>query len=810
MDPILIHVMEATGYLIDGKPAATTVGLADAGTRMPWGLRRTQNVRFTPDAWWRGNPDSAWGGNVELKAFFKFVEDPETAPVADWQQEVWNRGFAPFLWVVSPDRVELFNGFGLPRADTDDRSNVIEEFSIEDVELEKLDQLAGRLAMETGRVWEQFPDVDRSTGVDQRLLRQLGALERRLTAPGLNHKTAQALIGRAIFVQYLVDGKLIKQSELERIAGQRTLHEVFEDRDSTKLLFTWLREKFNGDMFQSAKIPRSEYLCEIARFLSGTDPETGERSLFPYRFDVIPIELISAVYEQFIHSPPRSTDTKELRISAKKQGVFYTPLTAVSLILDETFDGLTGDEHILDLTCGSGVFLVESLRRLVLIKSNGKPERQIIRQILYEQIHGVDISAEAIQIASFSLYLAALEMDPNSSLEDDTKFRPLVGNTLRTGDAFQVELSRPHFDVIVGNPPWTYRGEESKDERYDSADIKPVQPRGESLDFVQLALRYARKGTRIGMVLSATLFFNKSSKSKKAVQSIVTSLDRVSLVDLSELTGWLFPKARMPAMVLLGRTRGDSRVDNPMDEIVFVHARWTPSGQQTNLIELSPNEITELPLSSWRRNDSLFKAAFLGCRHDLLLLDEVAEKFKNLRSRLNGLGKEFKVGLILGDRSKDASFLSGMSFVKRGITHFNISSNLSVFSERGALRPRQKDIYTGPVLLVGEFLQGRSSRVVTVMSSHDVVYSSVYFSVAFKDSEEDVGYLLAGLLASSFVSWFLLMTASDYGIWIRRIKQADLLEIPMPDLMAVAGTKKGRQIVNLVRTFHHLPPSEEA
>ena len=82
-------------------------------------------------------------------------------------------------------------------------------------------------------------------------------------------------------------------------------------------------------------------------------------TLFPYQFDVIPVELISSIYEQFAHADPVNTGT------GTETDVFYTRLSLVSLVLDEAMDGLTGNETVLDLTCGSGVFLVEALRRLV-------------------------------------------------------------------------------------------------------------------------------------------------------------------------------------------------------------------------------------------------------------------------------------------------------------------------------------------------------------------------------------------------------------------------------------------------------------
>ena len=98
-------------------------------------------------------------------------------------------------------------------------------------------------------------------------------------------------------------------------------------------------------------------------------------------------------------------------------------------MLDEVFDGLTGAESVLDLSCGSGVFLVESLRRLVRLKTGaGTPSRGAIRETLHNQVYGVDVSEAAVRIAAFSLYLAALELDP-----DPQPPRRSASNPCRTG-----------------------------------------------------------------------------------------------------------------------------------------------------------------------------------------------------------------------------------------------------------------------------------------------------------------------------------------------------------------------------------------
>lgn len=131
----------------------------------------------------------------------------------------------------------------------------------------------------------------------------------------------------------------------------------------------------------------------------------------------------------------------------------------------------------------------------------------------------MDISEPAIRVAAFSLYLAALELDPNPRPAKSLKFQPLIGKTLLVGDARTIEqqgdgnvaLTTPagpkQFDLIVGNPPWSFKGQSGTEARRKlRAAGVPAQPRGEGLDFILRAAEFSHEKTRFGVILSATPF----------------------------------------------------------------------------------------------------------------------------------------------------------------------------------------------------------------------------------------------------------------------------------------------------------------
>ncbi|MDE0192033.1 MAG: N-6 DNA methylase [Gammaproteobacteria bacterium] len=787
-------VLEATGYLSDGKPAPS-VDLGESARRGPG------RSSFHPDARWHSRAH-------DLTVYFKYAERRATrSDVANWQQEIWNESRSPLLWVVGPERVDLYNGFDRPRVPEDIDRNRLKVCRYD--QLGELDDYAGRLVMETGQFWRNESRVNRRNAVDRRLLDHLRVLQDRLIDGGLPMLESQGLIGRCIFAKYLVDRGIVTEQRLRTDYGYDKLEQLLWDRDASQRLFAWLGDMFNGDMFPpgSAFVPSAEHLERVARFLDGEDPRSGQMSLFPYRFDIIPIELISAIYEQFVHL--RTLDGEPRNTS---RGVHYTPVPVVSLVLDEVMQGLGGKETVLDITCGSGIFLVEALRRLVRIKAGGAPPtRTMIRETLYKQIHGIDISEPAIRVAAFSLVLAALELDPDPRPTRSLRFKTLQGNTLLVGNAYDIETTAEgrklttnggvrKFDLIVGNPPWE-RGDRGHVDVPAAPDIGTT-----SLRYLTKSMAFAHDRTRFGVVLSAKAFFSHRPTWLASAQNLVGELSPLTLVNLANLRPWLFPKADMPGMLLLARYRKQNQ-----ETLELIQTEWSRTGKQGHVIDTVPSDIQSLPIAAWRSHPELLKAALYGRLHDQLLLDDLRNELAPLAERLDAIGVGLAEGLKRGS-SQDASHLVGMPLLERGgLRPFAVNPVRATFQDLRAEKPRGVDIYKAPLLLIQETipLLGGGGRVVSAVSREDVVYPDQFDGASFAGTDEDAAYLVAAILGSAFVSWYLIMASSDFGLWKRRALLSDIRLVPVPDIEKAVESSTGARVVALAKRFEAAEPNDD-
>jgi hypothetical protein len=402
--------------------------------------------------------------------YFKLLEHPTPSEIAELHKLSWNIGQAPLLFIVLPDTVQVFNNLEPPR-EGDGKAGLIDELNIfSQIEDErKALKKYERAEFETGNYWRRNIDIFKTNkGIFRMLLKNLDYMRRKLINSGLSPKIVHSILIRAIFIKYLEDRRDRKGYGVfpngffnQFRSSANCFTDLLNEKKATYEFFRKLNDRFNGDILvveeEEENTIRQDHLDLLRRMLRGEEYlDTRQMVLWPlYSFDVIPIELISSIYEQFF-------TLKSENQEVLPKGIHYTPYHPVAFLMDEVLplsDNST-NIRIIDPACGSGIFLVEGYRRLVArwMKSNHyeNPSAFDLIKILRDNIFGVDKDEKAIRIAALSLYLTICDYLEPKTIWNEVKFEQLVNHNLFDTDFFNknTKFTADKFDLIIGNPPW--------------------------------------------------------------------------------------------------------------------------------------------------------------------------------------------------------------------------------------------------------------------------------------------------------------------------------------------------------------------
>ncbi len=351
---------------------------------------------------------------------------------------------------------------------------------------------------------------------------------------------SQVLINRMIFLKMLTDRDIEKDYLTQIIDRMDDEQEEISIYDSCRDIFLELDKKYNGDIFKRrddldpVKVENKVF----KKILKSLRPEKSV-----YTLAAMPVEIIGNAYEQFLGEvivhKGRGISVEPKPEVRKAGGVYYTPKYIVDYIVENT----VGEKlkkcktpkdvsaiKIVDPACGSGSFLLGTYDVLVewhlnyfkiqvdkLLK-NGKTIPQVNKkfrneikcypidpdfksnkytlhltsklkkQILTNNLFGVDIDNNAVEITKFSLSMKALENTTHDELYEDydlfnQTLLPEMGHNIKCGNsligtdyfdgkiqfdmeerkrvnAFDWDVEFPEifkkggFDCVIGNPPW--------------------------------------------------------------------------------------------------------------------------------------------------------------------------------------------------------------------------------------------------------------------------------------------------------------------------------------------------------------------
>lgn len=322
----------------------------------------------------------------------------------------------------------------------------------------------------------------------------------------------QQTIDRIIFLRIAEDRSVEPYGTLKEAIKQgeyyKNLFRQFEQAD----------EKYNSGLFDFKKDKISKNI-QIDNKVIKTIVNELYYPESPYEFSVLSVEILGSAYEQFLGKTITIDKAHRAKIEEKPEvrkagGVYYTPQYVVDYIVQNTvgklIEGKTPKEvskiKIVDPACGSGSFLIGAYQYLLdwhknFYSDNGKPSKgkkdnpltpegnlttAEKKRILLNNIFGVDIDVNAVEVTKLSLLLKCMEGETEASIVSQLRLfnervLPTLDENIKSGNslvdtdfydsqldfgeekkikpfnwqkAFPEIFKQGGFDAVIGNPPY--------------------------------------------------------------------------------------------------------------------------------------------------------------------------------------------------------------------------------------------------------------------------------------------------------------------------------------------------------------------
>lgn len=346
----------------------------------------------------------------------------------------------------------------------------------------------------------------------QYLAKNIALNNKKINDDELNY-SVQLLIDRLIFLRFCEDRAVEPDAQLQKAVSKGDSYKNLID------LFKQADDKYNSGLFDFKKdviTPKLKLDSKILKIIVN-------ELYFPlcnYDFRVMPVEVLGNAYEQFLGKViTRKKNGVGVDIDYKEDvrkagGVFYTPEYIVNYIVKNTVGTLTVGKtpeeiekiKIVDPACGSGSFLVGAFEYLLsyhndwyhrnlsdkqkkkgdILTPEGKLTTHEKKRILLNNIYGVDIDANAVEVSKLSLLLKCMEGETEASIMQQVsmfheRVLPDLDNNIKDGNSlvdtdfydsqfdlgfekkikpfnwkkgFPSIFQQGGFDVLIGNPPY--------------------------------------------------------------------------------------------------------------------------------------------------------------------------------------------------------------------------------------------------------------------------------------------------------------------------------------------------------------------
>lgn len=721
---------------------------------------------------------------VNNKPFVIFFERPiNQNDKESIHNKVWNAQI-PVAIFDYKSHLEIYNGFSLNQKQKS--LHLVEELKKDNINSLSLFSYWN---VTDKRFWEEYYSDFSKLNLDESLLDNINHLIIFLRQKSCK-PFAIKLTLRLIFIRFLIDRNIDLDYE-DLLDESKSVNEMFleiiKSKEELYKLFKHLKVNFNGNLFEyyvdkhtEMSLVNDEILNYLHDFLSGKIVlGTNQLTLFPlYDFSIIPVELISNIYERLLGSVNKQ----------RKDAAFYTPIHLVDYIFEETIKLHLKEQmtfKILDPSCGSGIFLVESLRHMIEKNLGDKEyftDDAYLTSLLTNNIYGIDKNPEAIEVAIFSLYLTLLDYKDPKSLKS-FRLPILKGRNFFSEDFFSNRIDKQlegiDFDFIIGNPPWGSVSNKLHLE-YCKQNKIPTHYNEISRSFLARTKDFANEATQCCLIVTSKIFYNSQNKAKEFRKWLLSNATIERFIELAPVRELIFKNAKGPASVLFYNFNRERTHGNNIEHITVMPNLIF---KLFKLIVIESSDFKYIPQEMLYKDDWAWKTLTFGTKHDYLTIRKLKDQYKTMRRIIdeNNLSKGVGIQVGGGDNN-DASHLVGKLLLDaKSLTSFNVNlSNCKKFTYETVHRSRKgSGIFNPPYVLFRKGIDSKTYKYRAAYLEKELIYTDAVYGISGEPDFKEILLSFTGLLNSKLYAYLNLMLGSSTGIEREQAFPTTALEYPV-------------------------------
>lgn len=739
--------------------------------------------------------------NQPFILFFDLTSMNDKEKETEIHKQVWSFDNSPIIFVIKESEVKIYNALNF------EKHKGLEEIILSEKERNKKFSFWN---LQSGEVIDWFYEKHKKTVLKKRVNQQLFENIKQTISIlkddfGLKENLAKKLVLRLIFIRYLIDRKIkidtsfIAGNQEDVITRRKSLSELIANPKRLATFFDYINIRFNGVLFKDSNVELSLNQANLLSKLFNPDRVSvdDKRNLFSdfdfqydvFDFGIIPVELISGIYETLLDEETKNATS-----------AVYTPPFLVDYILIETVDKYfeenisTSECKIFDPAMGSGIFLVQGLRRMIEKEKELNPNDDNItfgtkiRTIAEKNLFGIDINEEAINVACFSIYVALLDYQEPGNI-DVYKFPDLKDKNFFKAHFFDLtkedvwnKIKKEKVNFILGNPPWkSNNSPEHLNWLKQTKFGKIVSDKQIAQSYLIRVKDFVQDQSKIALIVTSKVFYNNKAQNFK--EYFLTNNLITEIFDLSVVRRLVFENADNPGAVIFFKVNLNKNEQNSQSLVRHISLKqnrfFNKFSKKLVLEKFDKKYILQI---HFIQNAWMFKVALYGNILDYLLLKRLV-KIPNTIGDYISLNNTIEpgIGVQKGSPIKYYNDLIGLPVIETNdiqkfytpITSFTKTLNRNdVFLERG----RTIDLFKGKKLLFTRRPKNETFISVSLCENESVFRNSAY-GIPLDNNNSFVSSIYSFFNSLLYV-YYQYLTSSNWGVYNPEINLNEYLSFP--------------------------------